>query len=92
MNFNFFFMNFFEKILKKKINLSKPYMDYHLFFVKIFVWPLLLGAPLVNLRSIDKGDPIRVGHEKKITLFASTIWLKMFLQLFELQYVKKMVL
>ena len=34
---------------EKKITYCNMYMNYHFFFTKIFVRPLLLGAPLVNL-------------------------------------------
>ena len=54
---------------EKKITYIKSYISYNRYFIKIFVRPLLLGAPLVNLvprGTISKGAPRRSGCTKKI--------------------------
>ena len=48
----------------EKITYIKSYISYNLSFINFFVRPLLLGAPLVNLGTISKVTPIRVGHTK----------------------------
>ena len=40
-------------------------MSYNSCFINFFLRPLLLGAPLVNVGTISKAAPIRVGHTKK---------------------------
>ena len=50
---------------EKKVTYIKSYMSYNWSFINFFVRPLLLGAPLVNLGTISKVTPIRVGRTKK---------------------------
>ena len=50
---------------EKKITYIISYMSYNWSFINFFVRPLLLGAPLVNLGTISKVTPIRVGRTKK---------------------------
>ena len=42
----------------------KPYISYNRCFIKNFLRPLLLGAPLVNVGTISMAAPIRVGRTK----------------------------
>ena len=42
----------------------KPYISYNWYFINFFLRPLLLGAPLVNVGTISKAAPIRVGRTK----------------------------
>ena len=50
----------------------KPYISYNWCFINFFLGPLLLGAPLVNVGTISKAAPIRVGRTKK---FIKKEWL-----------------
>ena len=50
---------------EKKITYIKPYISYDWSFIIFFLRPLLLGAPLVNVGTISKAAPIRVGRTKK---------------------------
>ena len=49
---------------EKKIIYIKPYISYNSCFINFFLRPLLLGAPLVNVGTISKAAPIRVGRTK----------------------------
>ena len=49
---------------EKKFIHIKPYISYNWCFINFFLRPLLLGAPLVNVGTISKAAPIRVGHTK----------------------------
>ena len=42
----------------------KPYISYNWCFINFFLRPLLLGAPFVNVGTISKAAPIRVGRTK----------------------------
>ena len=50
---------------EKKNIYIKPYKSYNSCFINFFLRPLLLGAPLVNVGTISKAAPIRVGRTKK---------------------------
>ena len=49
---------------EKKIIYIKPYISDNRCFIKNFLRPLLLGAPLVNVGTISMAAPIRVGRTK----------------------------